>query len=210
MYSSTPSLVLAFHGCDRDVGEAVLDGNKNLKYSKNEYDWLGSGIYFWERDPLRAKEYAELLRDNPKRCREKINIPFVLGAVIDLGNCLNLLERESLKLVEESYKTLKESFNKAGLDLPLNHPVGSDKELLRRNLDCAVIEALHQSLKDDKANDDTVREFDTVRAVFPEGKPLYEGAGFRSHSHIQICVRNPNCIKGFFRLRDKHSKYPLP
>ena len=41
--------------------------------------------------------------------------------------------------------------------------------------------------------------YDSVRAVFPEGESLYPGAGFRDRSHIQLCIRNKACIKGYFR-----------
>ena len=45
--------------------------------------------------------------------------------------------------------------------------------------------------------------FDSVRAAFIVGKPLYLNSGFREHNHIQICVRNRACIKGYFRpIRD--------
>jgi hypothetical protein len=45
--------------------------------------------------------------------------------------------------------------------------------------------------------------FDSVRGVFIEGQPLYPGAGFHDKNHIQICIRNPNCIKGLFLPRDE-------
>ncbi|MGA7236293.1 MAG: hypothetical protein WBY44_11470 [Bryobacteraceae bacterium] len=41
---------------------------------------------------------------------------------------------------------------------------------------------------------------DTFRGVFIEGEPLYPGAGFYAKTHVQIVVRNPNCIKGVFRV----------
>lgn len=41
--------------------------------------------------------------------------------------------------------------------------------------------------------------FDTVRAAFIEGNRLYDNAGFASKNHIQICVREIRCIKGYFR-----------
>ena len=44
--------------------------------------------------------------------------------------------------------------------------------------------------------------FDSVRGVFWEGKELYKNAGFREKDHIQICIRNPNCIKGYFLPRE--------
>lgn len=50
--------------------------------------------------------------------------------------------------------------------------------------------------------------FDSVRGVFFEGTELYPGAGFREKDHIQICIRNPNCIKGYFLPRELSSKYP--
>jgi hypothetical protein len=43
--------------------------------------------------------------------------------------------------------------------------------------------------------------FDSARGVFTEGGPAYPGAGILEKSHIQICIRNSNCIKGFFLPR---------
>ena len=40
-------------------------------------------------------------------------------------------------------------------------------------------------------------------AVIVEGDELYPGAGFHDKNHIQICIRNPNCIKGFFIPREE-------
>ena len=77
--------------------------------------------------------------------------------------------------------------------------------MIKRNLDCAVIETIHQFMRDkDKP------EFDSVRGVFFEGKDLYENAGFKRNNHIQIAIRNPNCIKGYFIPRELDSKYPKP
>jgi hypothetical protein len=49
--------------------------------------------------------------------------------------------------------------------------------------------------------------YDSVKGVFWEGDELYPNAGFREKDHIQICVRNPNCIKGYFLPRELNSKY---
>ena len=38
--------------------------------------------------------------------------------------------------------------------------------------------------------------------MFVEGDPLYPGAAIQKANHIQRCVRNPACIKGYFRLRE--------
>ena len=45
-------------------------------------------------------------------------------------------------------------------------------------------------------------DFDSTRGLFLEGSPVYEGAGIRLKNHIQICIRNKNCIKGFFIPRE--------
>ena len=54
------------------------------------------------------------------------------------------------------------------------------------------------------------RAYDSVRGVFWEGKPLYPNAGFAEKNHIQICVCNPNCIKGYFLPRGINVDYPDP
>ena len=41
-------------------------------------------------------------------------------------------------------------------------------------------------------------QFDTVRGLFPEGTPLYDGAGFRERNHVQLAVRNTDQILGCF------------
>jgi hypothetical protein len=56
------------------------------------------------------------------------------------------------------------------------------------------VEWLHAIVEQDK----TLPKYDSARALFSEGTPLYKGSGFREKTHIQIAVRNPACIKGVF------------
>lgn len=58
LYSNRPNLVIGFHGCDKSVSDKVITGEENLLASKNDYDWLGNGIYFWENNEDRALEWA--------------------------------------------------------------------------------------------------------------------------------------------------------
>ncbi len=205
MYSTLPSFVLGFHGCDKQTAEDVFSGKARLKKSTNEYDWLGNGIYFWENNPQRALEYAKDLKRHPERCSETISEPAVIGAVIDLGNCLNLLDAKSIKLVKEANTLFEEICAQSKLPLAENKPAGNSKELLMRYRDCAVIEMLHVSreIRDESA-------FTSARGMFTEGKPLYENAGFHEKNHIQICIRNPNCIKGYFRVLNPDPSWPVP
>ena len=65
------AFVLGYHGCTRAVGEKILAGKEHLKASENDYDWLGTGIYFWENSAQRALEWARLVRENPQTFANK-------------------------------------------------------------------------------------------------------------------------------------------
>lgn len=203
MYSTGTGLVLGFHGCDKSVVDKVLNGQQSLRGSNNKYDWLGNGVYFWENSPSRALEYATHLKENPGKAVNPIKEPAVIGAVLQLGYCLDLLDYQNLKLLKLGYEILTESYKASEYSLPKNKVVGDLRELLLRELDCAVIETLHKVRKESK-----LQPFDSVRGVFWEGKELYPNAGFREKDHIQICIRNPNCVKGYFLPREIDKSHP--
>ena len=169
------------------MAEKLL-GGVDFRPSKNDYDWLGPGIYFWEANPVRAKKFAEEIKDLDRG--PDITTPAVVGAVIDLGLCLDLTTSAGVQQVRESYSTLVDVVDSAGYELPANN-----KDRLRRNLDCAVIEMFH-SIRKNKS----LPPVDTVRGVFVEGDAIYEESGFFEQTHIQICVCNHECVKGVFRV----------
>lgn len=191
------AFVLGYHGCERAVAERIVARQEVIKPSKKSYDWLGHGVYFWESDPLRAQEWAE-----ERVARGEITNPSVIGAAIDLGNCLDLLQRENMDLVRGAYETLSATHATEGRPLPKNRSgrrgVADDKPI--RELDCAVIQALHINIQDviNRSPSAGFQEFDTVRCLFPEGDELYPDSGFRNRSHVQIAVRSLGMIKGIF------------
>lgn len=198
MYGKLPNLVLGFHGCSRPVRDAVVSGGGHLRPSTNDYDWLGSGVYFWEQNFQRAMQWAE----------EHFDDPAVIGAVIDLGNCLNLTDSYHIGLVEEQFRLLEEDIKAEGATLPKN--VGGP-DLLVRRLDCYVVQHLFERTDEEfKAGEPTVGPFDSARGLFSEGSPIYDNAGFKSKTHVQICVRNPNCIKGYFVPIERDEGWPVP
>ncbi len=132
--------VLGYHGCDAGLGEAVLRGEKVLLPSENDYDWLGTGIYFRENDPIRALRWAEKVNEKPELGRTKIERPFAPGAIIDLGSCLDLTESGSLEKVKKAH----EIFSSQGTVKLTNE--GTVESPGRRKLDCAVINFLHDLL----------------------------------------------------------------
>lgn len=165
-----------------------LAGEQDLLASTNDYDWLGHGIYFWESNPRRAEVWAEQRMLRPG---STVREPCALGAIIDLGFCLSLMQADHLEAVRTAHQTLKESFRRDGSEMP--HNSGGDDRLLRR-LDCAVVQTLHKNRDMDQR-----QPFDSVRSLFREGQEIYPGSGFHEGNHIQLCVRNLNCIKGYFR-----------
>lgn len=50
-------------------------------------------------------------------------------------------------------------------------------------------------------NQQRIKPYDSIRAAFWEGKELYNTAGFKEKNHIQICIRDPKCIIGYFLPR---------
>ena len=81
----------------------------------------------------------------------------------------------------------------SGEKVPVNMHGRSKTDMLLRNLDCAVIERIN-----DIRTSQEQEQFDSVRGVFVEGKPAFEGSSIAEKTHIQICIRNQNCIKGYF------------
>ena len=139
-YSDNPGIVIGFHGCDSTIADDVLKNGKSLNPSQNSYDWLGSGIYFWETDKNRALEWAKK--------NHNFKNPSVIGAFIQLGNCLNLLNAEHIQLVEINYEILKNELKILALPLPKNRKAHKhDHFNLIRELDCRVIMRLHQYIR---------------------------------------------------------------
>jgi len=180
------SFLFGYHGCGRNFGNELLAGRATLQMSENDYDWLGPSVYFWEANPERARQFAE-----EKKARgEKIEEPFVVGAVIDLGNCLDLTTAESIDYLQLAHTSLEGTFRARKLPMPSNGP-----KPWQRFLDCAVLRRLHEIIEDSGST-----PVDTVRGVFQEGPEAYPGSAFREKTHIQIAVTNPDCIKAVFRV----------
>ena len=122
----------------------------------------------------------------------------MIGAIIDLGNCFDLLVRENLEVLAETHSAYVASQVAAKLPIPENRdsPKGASQNKVMRFLDCAVINYLHDSMAARG-----IDPFDSVRGLFVEGKPVYPGAEIFSLTHAQIAILNEKCIKGVFLPR---------
>ena len=186
MYTENIGLIIGFHGCSRDLADRVIKGTDDFRPSKRPYDWLGNGTYFWDRDSRRAYEFA---------MEKKSKRPSVVGALIDPKRCLDLRCREGIELLRNAYN-----------DYCKNEGIPQEKNSsyeygvpLRRNLDRIIIESACEMISN------TGGTVDTVIGTFFEGDEIYPGSGMRDKTHTQICVRNPECILGYFRPRNEDS-----
>lgn len=135
----------------------------------------------------------------------KIKTPAVIGAVIDLGYCLNLTDYASSEVLERGYTILATRCRQANQNLPQNKPSEKSSDVLLRDLDCAVIQQIHDFKKTEEGC-----TYDSVRGIFMEGGEVYPGSEFREKTHVQLCIVNPNCIKGLFVPVHKNCNYNLP
>jgi hypothetical protein len=169
-------IVLGYHGCEPAFADELLQGSVPVaawEPSQNPYDWLGHGIYFWEFGPERAKTWG--------------GKGGVIGAVIQLGVCLDFTDVRYTALLAETCERVKRKHRRRGKALPKNRGK-------RRDLDCLVINTLVAQAEEEEG----VR-FQTVRCPFLEGELAFPGSGIYRESHVQIAVRDYRSILGVFR-----------
>ncbi len=132
-------LIFGYHDCHESLTREVVLRHLRLQRSTNGYDWLGEGICFWADDSVRAREWATDSQG------QRLAKPSVVGAAIDMGNCLDLAERIAVGWVAEAHAYLQASMAESGRadEMPRNY--GG-----RRELDNRVMESLH-SLRAAKA-----------------------------------------------------------
>lgn len=120
------------------------------------------------------------------------------------GVCLNLLESSALAELKLAYEMIGLDARENSGKLPEN--VGGE-DFFKRYLDCAVVEMACRMRElagtgplSQVAGIKPMPPYETVRGAFWEGERLYPNAGFRQKNHVQLSVRDPSCIKGFFRV----------
>ena len=95
----------------------------------------------------------------------------------------------ALARLREAYENSNDNYVLAKIPLPTN-----GKTLRQRRLDCATFNLMHSLIENTGQ-----ALYDTVRAAFWEGGELFPGSGFYGADHTQICVRNLDCVLGYFR-----------
>jgi len=167
--------VVAYHGTTAYQADRLVGGHP-FKPSGNTDDWLGGGIYFWEYAPKQAWWWARKFKNFDK--------PAVVGAMIRLGNCLDLLDPENVQLLKGLHAAMMKKWQQTGAVIPQN---GNQ----HKNLDCAILNHFYTLASD------TTRPIDTTRAVYvptESAKRVWKRSWIYEEAHIQICVRSPQNI----------------
>jgi len=176
--------VVGYHGTRLSVALDIVNRRKSFVAQQNEGDWLGRGIYFWEYAPEQALGWAN-------RRQSQWNEPVaVLGSMIRLGSCLDLLDPANIRTVKEFHAEFCKEQAELGLAIPKN-------KRNNRALDCAVFEYLYRAAQ--SANDESRQSVETARGAYvptAEKNRIFKGSWLYEQSHIQICVRNQACILG--------------
>ena len=181
-YSDYDRTVVGYHGTSAERAERLV-GGEAFKASNRDNEWFGDGVYFWEYAPKQALRWAKAVR--------KFDRPAVVGALIRLGNCLDLLDPVNVKTLKEFKSLLMERFQAAGVEVPQNHR-------RHKKLDCAVFNLLYAE------SDAAGTPIDSARAVYVPAdsrKRIWEGSWIHDDAHVQVCVRNPRNVLAVWHVR---------
>ena len=176
--------IIGYHGTRLSTAKAIVSRAREFVPSRNDDDWLGHGIYFWEYAPQRAWDWA--------RKRYQSQQVAVVGSMIRLGSCFDLLEPSNALKLKAFYDRLKRESERAGKKLPKNYNA-------RKKLDCAVFEYAATVFEQEEGE-----SLDSIRAVYvpTSGKErLWERSWLYHETHIQLCIRNPGCILGTWLVK---------
>ncbi len=181
-FSDYHRTVIGYHGTTTEAAVRLVDGD-DFAPSDQDNEWFGRGIYFWEHAYQQAWWWAK---------RRGAESPAVVGAVIRLGYCFDLLDTGNIAILRGFHTKMVTNLEAAGKRIPTN--VRS-----RRDLDCAVFNYLYAEFAA------VERELDTARAVYvpaSTAKRIYPGSWISEETHIQICVRNPKSILAVWHVRE--------
>lgn len=80
--------------------------------------------------------------------RGEIEKPAVIGPVLHLGTCCDFLDSNYINLVSKYHQLMVAHYQAMGKPIPENKDTKGDahKDKLMRELDCAVIEFMHEQI----------------------------------------------------------------
>lgn len=192
-------LLVAYHGCDITTRDDLVSGKlAHLDHSKNPYDWLGPGAYFFEGDVERAFMFARASHNNPAKMytAKPIGTPAVVGAILRVQHWLDMTTQDGIKEFTFAYPSLLAGLAATGSPVPKNAAASEDDaDIILRKLDNAVFTFIH----DIRANNSPPSpSFQAVRGAFYQGPEVAPKSGFRAGTHVQLALRDNSCVEGWF------------
>jgi len=101
-----------------------------------------------------------------------------------------------IKEFSSAYQIFAAGRNAEGKSVPTNSPASeTDTDVIYRALDNAVFTWLHNARA---SQEPPLPPFQAVRAAFHQGEKVAPTSGFHANTHIQISLRDNNCILGWF------------
>ena len=178
--------MVGYHGTTATRARNILANG--FKPSREAWDWLGEGIYFFEENRDRARMWNPISEHKRRRGRPAKRV--MLGALIDLGASLDLTEPFTTSVLKLTAEALESVFRNEGKPLPQNDVAGS-----KRYFDKILVDA-HCSMRLQERSPVAV-----VRGVFEEGDRIHPNSSIRALSHVQLAVRDPAAIIGVWMER---------
>lgn len=183
--------VRGYHGTTLPRAQQIVTQG-HFRISRNDYDWLGRGAYFFQDAPLRAWKWA--CHWVAPRTNEQAA---VVSVDIDLQGCFDLLDIANWRFIQLAHSMLNGTRRQrppavrspTGQRHHIISP-GSVKGVTGNNVeDCETIRLALRIYR--KSTGKIVR---SVRGSFIEGQQLYTNSYFFDHSHVQIAVLHPTAI----------------
>jgi len=173
---SEPLEVLGYHGTSATRAQQIM--HEGFRISRNDWDWLGEGVYFWQDAPLRALEWARTwpgAKGGGGRA--------VIRARLRLAGCMDLLDNDWNELLRQGAATFAEALAQDGRQTPSNNkPYGCNR------LDRAYFDFIVGRLRRGSV---LIR---SIRTAVTEGAPVQSDSPICFDSHVQIAIRDPSLI----------------
>jgi hypothetical protein len=185
-----PIELVGYHGTNMESARQILQ--TGFTPSRNNYDWLGKGVYFWQDAPYRAWHWAS------EDCQKKGGDPAVIRSLVKIrrDEFMDLLDYHQdqdpnwTNYLRRTYQYLQEQTSSR---LPPNK-----RDIGYHALDRLVLDTLIEDiLKPMNIN------ILAVRACFQEGEEIYPGSAIYNKSHIQLSVRDTSSIVESILLTEK-------
>ena len=164
------TLATGHHGTSARMAATIVA--EGFRVSKNNYDWLGDGAYFFQDAPLRALTWAD------SRFGKDAS---VIECEVEIRDFIDLIDIKWAAWLALVHDRLIDELRAARMIPPVQKGKSHrlDRDVLNYGIGLLEAEGL------------AVRG---VRGAFTEGMPAYPNSALFTQSHVQIAVRDLSLI----------------